>query len=684
MAYLAIERFGAGIDRRRSCEMGAPGALFELRNAHITAGGEIERCRKWVKSFDLPPSCFGLVWARGGLWSFGSDGAPTDLPPGVSYFRLAHPYGARMTALVDVERFSGKFYVIADFDNGDTVHFFDGAVVSAIWNGQGQFAPSLGNVVLKLAGLLRDAGWLATAATSAGEASISIEGEIGQAFAASAFVEKDGARGGLAATVTTVQAASAPVGGLAATARLQVAGDANGALTDLQVNGLPLIRSAVRGHANPREWAQAIVDAIDVGHSGYRATRDGALVTLIAPIGVGAAINGVLPAIRQIGGALSAPGAFTGGVSGEGGAAQRADIALTGGFDVNAAWRIVIDGVVFGPVSGRGGSPRIACTHDDKLYIASGGLLSFSKIADPTVFHPHENGAGFVAIANHYGGFEDVTGLAAFGRSLAVFTQSAIQLWQTDPDPARTIRLQTLANTGALAERSVESYQDADIFYLSRQGIRSFKPRGDTPLGDVEEIGAPIDALVTEYLAGLSAGQIAKAQSIVEPVAGRYWLAVGSRVFALSYYRASKISAWSSYDLPFSVERFVAAGRRFYALGQDRGVYLYGGPSGREWSDEPVAAQTPFMTLGRPATLKTLTGVDIVAPAGEWDVAIAIDPDCPQFLAQARGLRGVTASRPNVPLTGANSHVALRLTCSAQGAARLASIILHFDLQEAE
>lgn len=689
MAYLAIEDFRAGVDRRRARSLGKPGQLWTLQNAHINAGGEIERRKKWVKRFDLPANCFGLMWARGRLWTFGSATAPSEMPPGLSYHRLPHPSATNapvMTRLVDVELFSGKFYVIADYSNGDTLHFYDGKTVKALLDGEGQFAPTLGGVAQKLAAMIAEDGWSTVADTTAKGEAVIIEGAVGQGFTVTASVLNGKTDTTQAVDVKTLQEPLPPVAAVAATARLTVTrGDRNGVLSDLTVDGASLIRAAVPGNADPTEWAESIRLAINGGGSLFSADRDGTTVTIIAPASVGNGLNGRAPVLLQQGDALGEPSKFNGGKTGYGGTGKRVAVYLLGVFEKEDAWMIRVNAQAYGYVSGRGGVGRVAKTDGDKLYLGSGSILSFSKVADPATFFPHENGAGFVNFNTHFGGSEDITGIEGFGSNLAVFSPSAVQVWHTDPDPARMQRLQTLPNTGALSGRSVASYGDSDVFYLTKQGIRTLRPRGDTELGEVGDIGAPIDALVTEWTASQHPGTVARAQSAVEPISGRYWLAVGAKAFVFSYFRASKISAWSAYDLPFTVDRFVVAQSAFYALGTNRAIYQLGGPAGDEWDDGEIVVETPFLSLTSPAAPKRITGLDIIAPSGEWDYELLLNPNAPDIaVISGRGLTGTTTPDLNIPLNGISTHVALRLRCTKPGAARLAAIFIHFVKGDSE
>lgn len=65
MAYILVEDFRGGLDRRRLDVTAPPGTLIELKNAHITRGGEIEKRPAFVSMTTLPTNTIGLAAAGG-------------------------------------------------------------------------------------------------------------------------------------------------------------------------------------------------------------------------------------------------------------------------------------------------------------------------------------------------------------------------------------------------------------------------------------------------------------------------------------------------------------------------------------------------------------------------------------------------------------------------------------------
>lgn len=157
MTVVVVEDFRAGVDRRRSRAAGVPGSLWELINAHITRGGEIEKRKKFVSKFSLPAGTFGMR-VLDAVYVFGSTDPTTfspAIPAGVTYQRLVHPGGAAMTAILDAVWFGGFIFAGAQYDDGSVHYFYDGARVEAWDDGVvTSWRASLADVAANLAALI--------------------------------------------------------------------------------------------------------------------------------------------------------------------------------------------------------------------------------------------------------------------------------------------------------------------------------------------------------------------------------------------------------------------------------------------------------------------------------------------------------------------------------------------------
>jgi len=120
MSYIVVENYNGGMDRRRIRIDQQANSLYNLVNAHINRGGQIESRKAFVPTYDLTAGLtFGLGEKQGTLYTFGSaDPLTVGLPAGVSYQRCQHPDGSTaMTAVIDVDIFNGLLYVIAQFSD---------------------------------------------------------------------------------------------------------------------------------------------------------------------------------------------------------------------------------------------------------------------------------------------------------------------------------------------------------------------------------------------------------------------------------------------------------------------------------------------------------------------------------------------------------------------------------------
>lgn len=143
MAYLVIENFVGGLDTRRHILTSKPGSVVELRNAHVTRGGEVEKRKVFELYKTLPAGTFGLNVCGNKLFTFGSENL--SVPSPINYRRLQHPDSIfPMTKLVSFTTYGGKPFVIAEFSDGNRYAFYDGVIVND-WV-TGVFRPSHVNI----------------------------------------------------------------------------------------------------------------------------------------------------------------------------------------------------------------------------------------------------------------------------------------------------------------------------------------------------------------------------------------------------------------------------------------------------------------------------------------------------------------------------------------------------------
>jgi hypothetical protein len=324
------------------------------------------------------------------------------------------------------------------------------------------------------------------------------------------------------------------------------------------------------------------------------------------------------------------------------------------------------------------GNAACVRTHKRKVYAGAGPLLFFSAVNEPTQWNSDSDsddaGAGFIPVANHVGGSESVDGLDIYQGRLGVFSRSVIQLWTMQADDTLNNPDQFLENTGTRAPRSTLEFAGNDVFYLDDLGVRSIRARGETNNAFASELGAAINPVIRAWMRNSATQeQIEGAVSAVEPVDGRFWLAIGTRVFVFSFYPNTGIAAWTWYDLDFGVTDLARTANKLWARGDDNHLYLYGGDSGEQYEALPVTIALPFTSMQKDGTFKSFNGMDMAA-TGAWTAEWLIDPNeqaGPVYLGK---YDGVTFTKANWDGVGDTTHIAVNMTRTVDDGAVAAGI----------
>ena len=204
----------------------------------------------------------------------------------------------------------------------------------------------------------------------------------------------------------------------------------------------------------------------------------------------------------------------------------------------------------------------------NKMYALSDSLLHFSAVSQPDEWNDGSLGAGFINLANNATGSEDLKAIANYFDNIAVFAEQAVQIWFVDADEDLNQQIQVVVNTGTIAPNSVVEFGDNDVFYLSLSGIRSLRARDSSNAAFVGDIGNPIDELLAaEIISNRLACE--QSQAILEPRDGRYFLAIGSKIFVFSYFPSSRVSAWSLYEPGFAVDNWAYDGKQILCRAGD-------------------------------------------------------------------------------------------------------------------
>lgn len=312
-----------------------------------------------------------------------------------------------------------------------------------------------------------------------------------------------------------------------------------------------------------------------------------------------------------------------------------------------------------------------------KMYRVSGPYLAFAGIGNPAISDPNNTdnpGAGFIDLTSIDSESDNLQGLEIYYKQMAAFARTTTQLWNLDPDPAQNSIDQVL-RIGTMAPRSVKQFGTGDVLFLSDSGIRSLKAINASMAAAVNDVGSPIDKIMiklvrTEYDA------VTRAVAEVMPMSGRYWLAIGSTVYVLSYFPAAKISAWSTYSVNFPIEFLTTCMNRAIMRSGDV-LMMYGGPSGVDYDYSQVTVVTPMMSADTPTTWKKPISIDLMVQ-GVWALQAGMLANNPDAREMVGTFNGQTYSLQSIPYAGYGTHIGLTLTTTDASAALLGSITVNF------
>lgn len=333
--------------------------------------------------------------------------------------------------------------------------------------------------------------------------------------------------------------------------------------------------------------------------------------------------------------------------------------------------------------------PTALLTTNEKSYVTAGPNLFNSAVAAPLDFGAGAGaGSAVIDMSTHSEGAALLTAISRYDNAAAVFSRNVIQIVYLDPDPALTRPQQELRNTGTLAARSVTQFGDGDIFYLDRSGVRSLRARDSSNNAATTDIGSAIDPLLRNIMDGLTEDDIKRAVGIIEPRDGRFWLALNDVIYVLSYFTATKVSAWTEYRPGFRIDQMLVEDDVVWVRSGDT-IYSFGDANGRPVYSDAVQPEiwTPYLDADEPFRSKNISGVD-AAVRGTWELALAFDPENDLAEDTIADVTGTTYGQERIPAEGHATHISLRVRCKAPPSSTepgvFSSATIHFDRDPVE
>lgn len=303
----------------------------------------------------------------------------------------------------------------------------------------------------------------------------------------------------------------------------------------------------------------------------------------------------------------------------------------------------------------------------------------YCKTGDPRDWTAASD-AGFIAPGLYARGSDQITALNIYSnKSLAVFFSDNAQLWAVDPNPALIALTSNIEGVGTLYARAAGPVS-LDLFFLAQTGYRSMQFTVLTQNLQDTDVGTAIDSLIRAGIASTD-----DPIAIYYPKLGQFICINGATIWVYSFSRASKISAWSKYTLPFSVDDACVLNQELYVrTGND--VYRMSDTVFKDGvSSIPlVDAQMYYQDAKKPSLLKGFYGIDLVGvgnPMVSFLVPV-IQPDGTVLVVETGGVELPALTEPGnlYPVELAATRIAPHFTHQKDEQFELSSASLLYNV----
>ena len=318
-----------------------------------------------------------------------------------------------------------------------------------------------------------------------------------------------------------------------------------------------------------------------------------------------------------------------------------------------------------------------ARTWRSKMYRTDGPYLRFSGVNNPAQNDPAsvtEPGAGFTNMALNDPDGENLQGMEVYYAQMAIMSRLQAQMWTLNPDLTQD-QIGQLLRIGAVAPHSLQQFGTGDVLFLSDSGVRSLHAMNINLAASVEDAGSAIDLLLIPIIeSNLAAAQAAV--SVVQPIHGRYWLAIADTIYVLSYYPAGSITAWSTFKPGFNTVRLARVENQVFVEDDQGNIYLYGGLDNQTYDSCQVTVTTPHMSAEAPTENKRIKSIDLMCQ-GQWALSVGMLPNNTGIFELVGNIVDNTYGAMSIPFAGYGTHFGIQLVNAAPGPALLAAIHLN-------
>lgn len=252
-----------------------------------------------------------------------------------------------------------------------------------------------------------------------------------------------------------------------------------------------------------------------------------------------------------------------------------------------------------------------------KIYAQDGPDVSFCKTGAPRNWSAASD-AGTIPAGINASGSDQVTALGNFKGDLGIFFADSIQVWNVDADPANNALRSTADGVGTIHPKTPATLA-GDLIFLGKMGFRSLSLIALTDNLQENDVGSAIDALRTEI------SDSDDPESVYYPNLGQLWTINRSRAYVYSFARSVKLSAWSFFDFPITIDASTVLSNELYAR-SGNAVYKVDPAAYNDDGQVPlVEIEMYFQDNKAPGVLKQFIGFDGVV-RGSPEIAFRFDP----------------------------------------------------------
>ena len=316
--------------------------------------------------------------------------------------------------------------------------------------------------------------------------------------------------------------------------------------------------------------------------------------------------------------------------------------------------------------------------------IKDDGTIHYSASGDPTDWTKTSDAGGSAGLptGRESVGDSEPLALGSYKNRLVVFNSDNTQIWRTDVDPANISIETTLGSVGSQWPTCVQVVGD-DLFFLTDAGFRSIGQQIYTGNLQDTDVGSPIDELVhAKLVASTRVGTTATLEpgSAFYNGLGQYMCFIDKEIFVFTFARMSKVTAWSRYLTPYTIQAITPYGEYMFIRMNDN-IYVFNPDSFQDAGATaiPLEVTSSYQAFKKPGRWKQIVGSDVMFD-GTAEVQHRWDARSPSEETTAISLSSDTRPGPLVPVELMTTECSFKVTQSANTEFQFNGISYYYEL----